>query len=677
MDLTTRIEQLYLVGPQRAKLLKKLGINILEDLLYYFPRTHQDLSKLTLIKDLKQDEFANIKGQVLELKTFRTKVKRLTITQALIEDETGAVLCIWFNQPFLSKVIKPHEIFLFSGKIVREKNKLIVQNPIYEQEKQEQIHTARLVPVYSLTAQLTQKQLRTIIKIYLDKVNLPEYLPEAILKQEQLMTEDEAIKLFHFPPTLPVLKRAQHRLAFDEIFQTQLKVMQSKNEREQNSALAIKDTGLLGDKIASLPYQLTDSQILALKEILLDFQKSFPANRLLEGDVGSGKTIVAALAMWLAAQNGCQAAFIAPTEILAWQHFNNLLEFFEDGLKPILLTSGFKKLGRQDVEKDFLLKNIGDATSKIIFGTHALLEENVHFNHLALVVIDEQHRFGVEQRSTLKQLHNTHLLTMSATPIPRTLALTLYGDLDISILRELPLGRKKVITKLVTEENRDKTYQFINDQIGSGRQVFVICPLIEPSDKLGVKSANEEYKKLKETIFPDRSIGLLHGRMKTEQKENIMKTFKDGQLDILVSTSVIEVGVDVPNASVIIIEAADRFGLAQLHQLRGRVGRSDHQSFCFLFSDDQQSANNPRLAAILESENGFDLAEKDLQIRGAGNLYGTEQSGYNFRIATLSNLDLVIKSREYAQHLLKNDPTLKNHPLLKQKINSLQNVHLE
>lgn len=677
-DLKTPIENLYLVGPARAKLLKKLEINTLEDLLFYFPRKHNDLSKITAIANLPIDEIANIKAEVLEIKSFRTKVRKFTLTQALVEDDTGSILCVWFNQPFLSKVIKPHERFLFSGKVIKDKGKIILQNPVYEQEKKEQIHTARLVPIYSLTAQLTQKQLRTIIKTYLDKTRIPDYLPEFIKQEEKLIDEHRAVNTFHFPQSQTSLIQARTRLSFDEIFQTQVKVMQFKLQRVAKTAQAINNLDLIQDKLTKLPFSLTPDQSRALEEIMSDFAKPYPANRLLEGDVGSGKTIVAALTMMLVAKNGLQAAFLAPTEVLANQHYTSLINLFlKDQLNIALLTGQNSKLNNNPVSKNTLLAQIKQGKSKIIVGTHALLENRVAFENLAFVVIDEQHRFGVEQRSSLKISSNAHLLTMSATPIPRTLALTLYGDLDISILKQMPQGRKPIKTWIVPEIKRGGAYDFIRKEIKAGRQAFVICPLIEESDKLGVRSATAEYKKLNEEIYPDLQVGLLHGKLKPQEKEKVMRGFQAGELQILVSTSVVEVGVDVPNASVIMIEGAERFGLAQLHQFRGRVGRAEHQSYCFLFSDRPQAEDNLRLSAMTKSADGFELSEMDLKIRGSGDLYGTEQSGYGFRIASMADLGMVQKSRNYAIKLLQQDRTLAAYPLLKQKIDSQPLVHLE
>ena len=677
-NLQTPIENLYLVGPARAKLLKHLGIKTLEDLLFYFPRAHQDLSKFTPVAELELGTFGNIKAKVLTIRSFRTKVRRFTLTQAQVEDDSGTITCVWFNQPFLSKVIKPNQTYIFSGKVLKSKNKLQLQNPVYEEEKEEQVHTSRVVPVYPLTAHLTQKVLRSIIKSYLDKTIIPEYLPSSILLAEQLPDEDLAVKTFHFPDDWQALKSAQKRLAFDEIFTTQLRVLLYKKSRTKETAYKIKPVKTLKEKINSLPFQLTNSQSEALKDVLADFKNSYPANRLLEGDVGSGKTVIAALAMWTAANNNLQSALLCPTEVLAQQHYVNFLKLFlNDGFDIAILTGSSIRLNGNPVSRETLLAQIQSGKVKIVLGTHALLEEKVKFKNLSLVVIDEQHRFGVQQRATLKQINNAHLLSMSATPIPRTLALTLYGDLDISRLTQLPSGRLPIKTELVVEQNRILIYNFIKNEINSGRQAFVICPLIEESDKLGVKSATTEYQKLSEQIFPEFTIGLLHGRLKPAEKEKIMKQFQDNQIQILVSTSVVEVGVDVPNATIMIIEGAERFGLAQLHQFRGRVGRSSYQSYCFLFSDDQNASVNPSLQAIVKSTDGFELAEEDLKIRGGGNLYGTEQSGYSFKIATLSNRELVERSKRYAQKLIDDDPEFRQYPLLGARIRKQPIVHLE
>ena len=677
-DLNTPIEKLYLVGPARAKLLKNLGIKTLEDLLFYFPRTHQDLSKFSEIAKLKPGEFANVKAKILSVKSFRTRVRRFNLTQALIEDSTGSMTAVWFNQPFLTKILKPHEFFVFSGKVSLSKNKLQLQNPIYEQEREEQIHTSRLVPMYSLTANLTQKMLRTIIKTYLDKVIIPEYLPNEIMRAEKLLDENKAVRSFHFPDSYPMLKLAQKRLAFDEVFQTQVRVMIYKKSRTIEKGFTIPRPKSLHEKLSSLPFSLTAGQKQALDDILEDFSKPFPANRLLEGDVGSGKTIVAALAMWAVAEAGLQSALLAPTEVLANQHYVSLLKLFiNSGFNVALLTSASCRINGNPVSRETLIAHLKSGSVKIVLGTHAVLEKKIKFKTLAFVVIDEQHRFGVEQRSVLKNLNKSHLLTMSATPIPRTLALTLYGDLDISVLSELPEGRLPIQTKIVDNQARDLAYKFIKDQIDAGRQAFVICPLIEESDKLEVKSATEEYERLKKEIFPQFVIGLLHGRMKPSEKEEVMRRFKDNEIQILVSTSVVEVGVDVPNATVMLIEGAERFGLAQLHQFRGRVGRSNHQSYCFLFTNDPMGAANPRLAALAESTNGFELAEKDLLIRGSGDLYGTQQSGYSFKIASLSNLEMVERSKQYAEKLVDEDITLSKYPLLKSYIEKAPAIHLE
>lgn len=677
-NLDTPAQDLYLIGPARAKLLKKLGIETLRDLLYYLPRFHQDLSKISPIKDLKPGDFANVKARVLSVKTFRTKVRKFSLTQALVEDETDSILCIWFNQPYLIKIIKAGQEFLFSGKVAYASGKRQLQNPVYELVKPEQVHTARIVPIYSLTARLTQKQLRSIIKTYLDKIFVPDFLPDQVRSAERLLDENSAVKTFHFPKDQKTLVQAQKRLAFDEIFETQLRVLKYKQRRERIAAVNIYPKTELAEKIKSLPFQLTNSQDRAIKDIVEDFGRHYPANRLLEGDVGSGKTIVGALGMYLSALNGVQSALLAPTEVLAQQHYYSLFKWFKhDQIDLGLLTSSNIRINNDPVTKGTLLSLLASGKLKMIVGTHALLQPEIAFQNLGLVVIDEQHRFGVEQRSSLTRIGNAHLVSMTATPIPRTLALTLYGDLDITRLVEMPAGRIPIKTELVSTHRREEVYQFIAAQIEAGRQAFVICPLIEESDKLGVRSATAEFERLSKEVFPKFSLGLLHSKLKVAHKEQTMAKFNDNQIQILVSTSVVEVGVDVPNATVMVIEGAERFGLAQLHQFRGRVGRSVHQSYCFLFSDSPNADSNPRLQAIAASSNGFELAEKDLEIRGAGDLYGTEQSGYGFKIATLSNLEVVERSKNHVQRLLASDPDLARYPLLKNIIERKPIVHLE
>jgi ATP-dependent DNA helicase RecG len=679
-SLNTPIENLYLVGPARAKLFKKLDINTLEDLLFYFPRAHNDLSHITNIVDLKPNIISNIKGKILEIKSFRTKTRRMIITQAIIEDETASILCVWYNQPYLNKILNKDDQFLFSGKVILDKNKLVLQNPIYEKEKLEQVHTARLVPVYSLTSDLTQKILRSIIKTYLDKTPISEFLPAEIIKKENLMTEGAAVNQFHFPENYNSLLEAKKRLAFDEIFTTQTRVLQYKISRQKQSSFVITNTKITEEKIKFLPFQLTNSQKQAIQEIISDYTEQYPANRLLEGDVGSGKTIIAALTMWLMAKNQFQSAMLCPTEVLAVQHYNSLLEFFQsDNLSLGLLTSENCKFNGNPVSRQTLLSQLESGKISVLIGTHALLEDSVKskFNKLALVVVDEQHRFGVQQRSILNKLSNSHLLTMSATPIPRTLTLTLYGDLDVSVLKELPKGRLPIKTYLVPTAKRNDSYEFIRKEILNGRQCFIVCPLVEESDKLGVKAATAEFKRLSEEIFPQFKLGLMHGKLKPADKEKAMQDFKENKTQILVSTSVVEVGVDVPNATIMVIEGAQRFGLAQLHQFRGRVGRGNHQSYCLLFSDEENASDNPRLQAIIKSTNGFELAEEDLQIRGSGDPYGTTQSGYNFKIADLADLELVKRSKTYVEKLLQSDYTLKQYPFLRQKVAKQGIIHLE
>ncbi len=591
------------------------------------------------------------------------------------------------------------------------------------------MHTARLVPVYSLGEKLTQKQFRFLINqaLFYSKT-ISDWLPQDIKKNLQLADLNFSLRQIHFPKNKYLLEKAQNRLKFDELFIIHLQSQKIKKDLQKLKAKKI-DFHLKETKkfTSSLPFQLTDSQRKVSWEILKDIQKETPMNRLIEGDVGSGKTLVAAISMFNAALSDLQTAFMAPTEILAKQHFETIGKLLKNSkISAALITRTDKKIldskGKiQDYKKSELLKKILSGKIKIILGTHALIQKEVRFKNLALVIIDEQHRFGVEQRALLhsdsakasplaclspsaseKQNKNAedeqklneqalpekksqikkfpHFLSMTATPIPRSLALTIFGDLDISIINEMPKGRKKIITKIVSPEERQKAYQFIRNEIGKGRQVFIICPLIEESDKLGVKAVTTEYEKLKKEIFPDLKIGLLHGKMKSQEKEKIRKEFLENKNNILVATSVIEVGVDIPNASVMVIEGAERFGLAQLYQFRGRVGRSEHQSYCLLFTESNSINVKKRLNALLTAKNGFELAEKDLQIRGPGEIYGVKQSGFlsYLKLAKLTDYEIIKEAKNWAIRIIAQDPDLIKHSQLKEKLIEFnKTIHLE
>ncbi len=689
LSLNDEINKLRLVSPQTERALRHLGISTVKDLLYYFPRDWQDLSEIQTISQIRPNEKINIRARIKKLSQYRTPRRRMNLTQALLEDQTGNIVAVWFNQPFLKNVLHEGKEYYFSGK-AQIYETLQLQNPSFELVKEDTIHTAGIISVYELTEGVTQKQLRYWLKQALAVLpQVREYLPDLLRNKLRLPLLAEALKHIHFPTSPDTLETARQRLSFDELFLFQL-VLQSYRGRLKllKAPLISLNTQLIKKFVMSLPFKLTASQRVAAWEILKDLKKPYPMNRLLEGEVGSGKTVVAGVAMLEVASAGWQSVLLAPTEILAWQHYETLRELFKNtNMEIALLTRSHKVNFRPPISVLRL---------PIVIGTHALLQEHVKFQRIGLLVIDEQHRFGVAQRSRLQTANQQglvpHLLTMTATPIPRTLALAFYGDLDISQLRELPKGRKKVITKLVEPDKRSLAYEFVRKEIERGRQVYIVTPLIDvteafrppdgrlkPSATLTeAKAATTEAEKLKK-IFPQFQISLLHGRLKGEEKKKIIADFNSGVIQILVSTTVIEVGVDVPNATIMWIENAERFGLAQLHQLRGRVGRSDLQSYCLLFAEDPSEITRARLEAVVNSTDGFELAEKDLELRGPGEVMGTRQSGYiPFKIAKLSDRKLIKLAKDEAEALLKNDPELAKTPLLKPKVEALaKDAHLE
>ncbi|MDZ7797989.1 MAG: ATP-dependent DNA helicase RecG [Patescibacteria group bacterium] len=677
------------VGPTTARRLKSLGLNKVQDLLFYFPNRYQDFSEITPIKDIKPEEVYTIRGTLQLIKSRRSwKKRRLTITEAMVKDKTASIKIIWFNQPYLKKILNPGDEIILSGKVKMQELTLEFLAPSFEKVKKEQTHTGRIVPVYPLTSGLSQRQIRFFIKTALTlRKKIKETLPERITKKYQLMPLPEAIKQIHFPDSFEKLEKASKRLKFGELFYIQIQSLQNKRFIKQTRAPVInyKDK-YIDDFKNNLPFKLTKAQEKASQEIIKDLKKGNPMNRLLEGDVGSGKTVVALMAAFLAIKNGFQVAFMAPTEILARQHYlkiKNILKTFNFSLG--LLTSKLIKINDEELSKKKASTIIKKGGVNIVIGTHSIIQEKISFHNLAFVVVDEQHRFGVEQRKALRDKSSKkhdlapHLLSMTATPIPRSLALTVYADLDLSIIDQMPQGRKKIKTEVIEPEKRKKTYKFIKEEIKNGNQVFVVCPLIEPSDKLGVKSVKEEYEKIAKDIFPDFKVARLHGKMKTQEKEKIMDQMKNKAIDILVSTSVIEVGIDIPDATVMMIEGAERFGLAQLHQFRGRVGRSEKQSFCFVFTESESPKNLKRLEALEKSQDGFKLAEYDLKMRGPGVLTGAQQSGLpDFKMATLADVDIIKMAREAAQDLTKKDPALKKYYKIKQKAENLyKDTHWE
>jgi len=687
IDLTTPVSEISRVGKTTASRLKKLGIETAEDLIFYYPFRWEDFSKISEIDQLQPGSTVTVRVKIQLIKNRRSPVKRKMLTEGLVADKTGSIKVIWFNQPFLTEVLEIGDEVYLSGKVDFDRYSLQLINPVYEKIKprgDSPTHTARLVPIYSLTSNLTQKQIRFLIKFVLPAVKLiQDWLPKEIIKQFDLLDLNLALNQIHFPSNHKSLANAVKRLKFDELFLFQLQIMLSKIEMNSSSAESIEFNESQTKKfVDDLPFRLTDDQRKAAWQIISDLQNHRPMNRLLEGEVGSGKTVVATIAMFNVALTGSQSVLMAPTEILASQHYQTINDLLQPaGITVALLTRSQRSINTKSTTKKKILDQIKSGEIKIIIGTHALIQEKVEFQNLVLSIIDEQHRFGVEQRKLLREKSGDpktipHLLSMTATPIPRSLALTLYGDLALSIIKELPKERKKIITQIIDPKNRNQTYKFISDEIKAGRQVFVVCPLIDPSDNLGVKAVTQEYEKLKKEIFPEFKIAMLHGKLKSNDKEKIMKEFLAQQSDILVSTSVVEVGVDVPNASVMLIEGAERFGLAQLHQFRGRVGRSNFQSHCFLFAENNSQKTQDRLQALVEANDGFELAELDLQLRGPGEIYGTVQSGLPvFKIAQLSNHELIAQTKKATEIV---GPNLDKYPILKGKIESLiKEVHLE
>lgn len=703
LDLNTDITKINRVGLATAKKLKKIGVESIEDLLFYFPFRYDDYNEITQIKDLKPEMKTNIVGTIELIQNKRSPRKRMSITEALISDETDTIKAIWFNQAFIAKNLRVGDKVSLSGKVEDDYGGLLIKSPVYEKiytSSQhtpnpsregilKNVHTQGIVPNYHLTANLTHKQVRFLIKQIISLADqIADWLPEEIKKNQKLLDMPSAIKKIHFPKSEEDIKEARKRLAFNELFLIQLQSQITKKNSEGHVSAKINFQENETKKfVDSLPFKLTNAQKKSAWEIIQDLEKEKPMTRLLEGDVGSGKTIVACLAILNVALNKKQSALMVPTEILAEQHFESISKLFaKNSIKIGLITRTLQR-----ANWDFKSKNKKDKKQEIaenadiIFGTHALIQEEINFKNLALAIIDEQHRFGVEQRkklsekSKIRHSKSPHLLSMTATPIPRSLALALYGDLDISIINEMPKDRKKIITKIVDESKRAQAYQFIREKIQSGQQVFVVCPLIDISDKLGVKSVKEEYKKLNEQIFPDLEIAFLHGKIKSQEKNEIMKKFLNNEIKILVSTSVIEVGIDVPNASIMMIEGADRFGLAQLHQFRGRVGRGSEQSFCFLFTESQEPKTLDRLRALEQNDSGFELAKIDLKHRGPGEVYGTMQKGFpELKIASLFDYELMKQAQNEADNILNKNSSLENWPLLKEKMDIYnKNIHLE
>ena len=722
VTLDSPLEQAGGIHATYLRSLKRLGLRTIRDLLYHFPRRYDDFTSLRPIAALRYGCTETIIATVQQVEQRQTWSGR-TLISALVSDDSGSIEAVWFNQPYLLRALRPGMPIVLSGRVDQFRGRLTLQSPEWEPYDEELIHTGRLVPVYPLAGDLRPRGMRRLMKRIVDQWadRVPDPLPEEVRRRAELWDLSRALRQVHFPDRQEDLAQARHRLAFDELLLIQLGVLQRKREWQQSPGHPLPvDPALLSAFRKRLPFALTAAQERALSDILADLQKPVPMSRLLQGDVGSGKTVVAAAAMLVAVANGRQAALMAPTEILAEQHERTLRALLSglevpgrpsarvppsagtwetddperarrlaemkallglggqpaDGEVRIALLIGSMK----EREKRELRQAIAEGAVDIVVGTHALIQEEVSFAHLGLVVIDEQHRFGVLQRQALHQKgFNPHLLVMTATPIPRTLALTLHGDLDLSVIDEMPPGRQPIRTRWLSNAERQRAYDFIREQVRRGRQAFIICPLVEESEKLEVAAATEEFYRLQREVFPDLRLDLLHGRMSGPEKERIMRRFRDGQTQILVSTPVVEVGIDVPNATVMMVEGAERFGLAQLHQFRGRVGRGEHPSYCILLATSDELGSE-RLKAIEETHDGFALAEIDLELRGPGEFFGTRQSGMpDLKVATLWDTRVLELARREAEQILAVDPDLgrPEHALLAERLAAFWSQEVE
>ena len=677
--LAKSIEYVKGVGPARAEKLSKLGIDNLADLLFYFPRDYEDRSRVIPIKDAIPGDTVTVKGEVYSIEKSRLR-ENLELLKVTFIDHSDAVIGSWFNQGYLAKNFSRGEEFYLHGQISekswRQYKKKEINNPVYENvDSEDLIHTNRIVPIYTLTKNLNQKQLRSIIyravNNYANKLN--DWLPAYLKRKYKLPHIGDAVREYHFPSGRDSFIKARQRLAFSELFLFQLRLMMEKNQYQIKKGYSHPvSTELMADFLEELDFKLTSAQKKAWHDIAADLEKNVPMQRLLQGDVGSGKTVVAALALLAVISNKRLSLYMAPTEILAEQQYFTLQELFKNLPVNIGLITGSSSSG----DKEEILERIETENLNIVVGTHALFQDDINYKNLGLVVIDEQHRFGVRQRQRLMEKgENPDLLVMTATPIPRSLAMTLYGDLDVSVIGEMPPGRSPVITYWRKRNKRRQIYDFVNQRIEAGDQAFVVTSLIEPSEEMpNLISVDELYQQLNERFLPDKNIGMVHGQMSAAEKQEIMKEFKQGKIDLIVATTVIEVGIDVPNATVMVIEDADRFGLAQLHQLRGRVGRGDKQSFCILIADPKTEEGIQRIEAMVASSDGFDIAEKDLEIRGPGEFFGTRQHGIDeFRVANLIQDQKILEiARDEAVKLTSKKGWENKYPDIVNKISQLK-----
>ncbi len=658
MNLSTPLSEALSTKKEYIFALAEMGVKTVEDLLLYFPRAYEDLSEFKGLHEAKDGETITTKGFLQGIKLIPTKNRRMKLVKAMFYDQAGYESeVVWFNQPHLIRTLPMDKEVVVSGKVKLNYGKITLQSPVVEQSKEVQIHAGTTVPTYPQHDVITSKWLREKIYplLYLTK-DLPEVLPDEILESEKLMPKALAVQEIHFPSSQEKMEAARDRLGYEELFLLQLESLKKKKAWQESRPKGTDDEGMPLDAeyvkkfFATLPFTPTDAQKIVIYEILKDMEKPFPMMRLLEGDVGSGKTVVAVMAALQAVKYGYQVAIMAPTEVLARQHLISITKFLETypDINVQLLLGALRT-----AEKKQVIDAIANGQVNIVVGTHALIQESVKFDNLGLAIIDEQHRFGVKQREVLVKQGSPHVLNMTATPIPRTLALVAYGDQDLSVINEMPPGRMPIETKIVPPKHRETVYRFVEGRIQKGEQVYVICPLIDESDVLEeVKSVKKEYENL-QTVFSNHTVGLLHGKMKSEEKDAVMTAFKNNEIQVLVSTSVIEVGVDVPNATIMLIEGAERFGLSQLHQFRGRVGRGKVQSYCFLYTNASSEGTVARLKAMTDHTDGFMLAEIDLKLRGPGEVYGVRQSGIQeLKVANLMNGILLDRVRKAAENFL-------------------------
>ena len=670
VDLYKDVKYIKGVGPNRVKLLNKVGIFTLKDLITYYPRTYEDRSKPKNLYECQEGEEVFVRAVACS-RLSDIRIKGRTMQKLIIRDETATAEAIWFNQSYLKNMFEQGKEYGFYGRVSKKYGKIELMSPKFD-EGENTKNTGRIIPIYPLTYNLSQNNLRKIMENGIKEVygNLEETLPSYILDKYNLEKINKAIKDIHFPENFNDFNIARTRLVFEELLSVQLALLELKNSyMNEEKGIAFDKNVKISDVINSLPFKLTGAQRRVLEEIENDMEQDKTMNRLLQGDVGSGKTVIAMCIAYKAVKSGYQAAIMAPTAILASQHlenFKNILGKFNINVE--LLISGITKKKKEDI-----LQRLENGEIDIIIGTHALIEENVKFKNLGLVVTDEQHRFGVKQRSKIASKgNNPDVLVMTATPIPRTLALILYGDLDISIIDELPPNRKKIETFAVRKDMTDRVNAFIKKQIDEGRQAYIVCPLVEENEEMDLKSVEELYETYKTEVFPEYKVEYIHGKLKQKEKDDIMERFKKGEIDILISTTVIEVGVDVPNSNIMVIENAERFGLAQLHQLRGRVGRGEYKSYCILKYEGKGETVRKRMKVMCDTNDGFVISEKDLELRGSGDFFGTMQHGLpEFKIANLfEDMKILKLAQEAAIKILSKDPKLedKENILLKRLI---------